>query len=79
MDDLTWTNEIFIIDLPGGASERLSVTWPNDDKVEHDPLNLRCACIPDYKVKLGFHNKPGCPCVLHEVVHHSLDGRELFE
>lgn len=79
MSDLTWTNEIMLIVTPGEAPERLSVTWPNNDKVSHDPLCLNCVCVPDYKVIIGHHNRPGCLCILNEVVHHSLDGRELFE
>jgi hypothetical protein len=79
MSDLTWTNEVFIIVTPGEAMEKLSVTWPNEDLIEHDILSLTCPCIPDYKLRLFVHNTPGCMCMLSEVVHHSLDGRELFE
>lgn len=79
MSELTWTNEIMLIVEPGEPPERLSVTWPNNDKVDHDHLSLSCVCVPDYKLYLCYHNKVGCECVVHEVVHHSLDGRELFE
>lgn len=77
MSDTTWTNEVFIID--GSGVEQLSVTWPNDDKIQHDILNLRCVCVPDYKLTIGSHGTTGCLCMLSEVIHHSLDGRELSE
>lgn len=79
MTDLSWTNEVATVDSDGAATEKLSVTYPNSDLVDHDPMNLRCACVPNYKITIGFHGKPGCLCILNEVVHHSLDGRELFE
>lgn len=63
-------------DEPG---EKLSFLHPVNDLIQHDVANLRCACNPRWTIIIGYHRRKGCMCVLNEVVHHSLDGRELFE
>lgn len=79
----SWTNEVLTVeggtDYWDGAVEKLSVTYPNDDLVEHDPLSLNCVCVPLKRIIIGCHWEEGCLCVMTEVVHHSLDGRELSE
>lgn len=82
MADLTWTNERFKIVSGSDPIEYHTFIWPNDDMVEHDPYNFSCACMPRYKIYIGVHspvNGAICLCELHELVHHSLDGRELSE
>jgi hypothetical protein len=67
------------IGVDGEPSEFLSIVHPLEDLIEHDVDNLRCACVPFWKITIGYHEREGCLCVLNEVVHHSLDGRELSE
>lgn len=79
----SWTSDT--IRTPGGddywdgAVEYLSMVYPNEDVVQHDPEDVSCVCIPLVKVTIGCHGEEGCLCVKTEIIHHSLDGRELSE
>lgn len=78
MNDLDWTFECFAVDSAGHEKEYLNVIYPNNDRIDHDLLCLTCVCVPAYKIIL-FPHGPGCDCLVNQVVHHSLDGRELYE
>lgn len=81
---MPWKSEMFIVDGdPVGSIqnvvEYLHVVWPSEDLVEHQYLSMNCACGPDHKVIIGVHGHPQCVCVMTQVTHNSLDGRELSE
>lgn len=83
MPDLTWTNSLTKIpgETPGEPNEYLSITTPNDDLIVHEDCSWSCPCLPLYRIVIGVHKEPGqiCLCVMTEIVHNSLDGRELSE
>ena len=82
MADLTWTHKEYAVRSGSDPIEYHTFIWPNDDLIEHIPEDFSCPCMPRYKITIGVHRPPEgsiCLCELHEVIHHSLDGRELFE
>lgn len=83
MPDLTWVNETWEAPAVGDEPrEYMSLVYPNDDLAEHVPESIDCICGPVYRIIIGIHtDKPGelCLCTLSEIVHNSLDGRELSE
>lgn len=83
MNGLAWTSDFQKHQSGSKPVEYFSFVWPVDDLIEHHPYDLYCPCLPEYKLTIGahdlaFHNAT-CICLLHEVIHSSLDGRELFE
>lgn len=80
--DLTWTQESYVIKSGSDPIEYHTFVWPNDDLITHDPQAFSCPCMPRYKITIGVHSPSNdgiCLCELHEIIHHSLDGRELSE
>lgn len=82
---MSWTNTLLTI--PGDGMDEpthyMSITIPNEDLIEHDDMEWSCPCLPKYRYIIGVHNVlPGdelCLCEMTEIVHNSLDGRELSE
>lgn len=84
MNGLTWNSERFKVVSGSEPVEYHNFVWPNNDKIEHDPYEWSCPCLPDYTITIGVHKGPDmhgalCICTMFEIIHHSLDGRELFE
>jgi len=80
MSDLTWSNESIKVISGSGPAEYHLFAWPDEDLIEHDPYEWSCACSPTYKITIGPHVGAGlCLCTVYELIHHSLDGRELFK
>lgn len=82
MTDLTWVSERITVRRGSDPVKYYAYVWPNEDLIEHDPYMLSCPCIPRYKITIGIHGSNHddfCICSYNELVHHSLDGRELSE
>lgn len=85
MTDLAWSRLTIVnADDSDDPREYWTFIWPVGDTIEHDEENFACPCGPKLKMEIGIHTYAHgqgglCICTYNQIVHNSLDGRELFE